>query len=174
MLQKSNTHTGINIDFDFGDTIIPSPKTTTFPVQVEGFETPIIRAYPLETIIAEKIDAILDRMELSSRMKDYFDINFILQNFDFDGSVLQEAITKTFKNRFRNYNMERFMKIRLFQNDSSMNTKWHAFLKKAKLPEASFQDVIANLQQFLEMPMVAFFSEQDFTKKWNCKEGEWQ
>lgn len=168
-----NTRTGINIDFGFGDTIIPSPKTTTSPVQVEGFEKPTIRAYPLETIIAEKIDAILDRMELTSRMKDYFDINFILQNFDFDGTILKEAINRSFENRLRNYNVERFQKVLLFHNDSSMDIKWHAFLRKAKLPEVSFQDVIANLQQFLEMPMAAVFEARDFTKKWNCKKRKW-
>lgn len=174
VVKIKNTRTGINIDFGFGDTIIPSPKTTTFPVQVEGFDKPTIRAYPLETFIAEKIDAILDRMELTSRMKDYFDINFILQNFDFNGTILKEAIHRTFENRLRNYNVERFQKVLLFHNDSSMDIKWHTFLRKAKLPEASFQDVIANLQRFLEMPMAAVFEAKDFTKKWNCKECKWQ
>lgn len=133
IVKIKNTRTGINIDFGFGDTIIPKPKTATFPVQVEGFSCPQVRVYPVETIIAEKIDAILDRMELSSRMKDYFDIHFILQNFDFDGATLKTAIARTFENRQRNYDMNRFQKVLQFHNDQSMGTKWKAFLKKSKI-----------------------------------------
>lgn len=168
-----NTRTGINIDFGFGDTIIPKPKTANFPIQVEGFSSPQVRVYPVETIIAEKIDAILDRMELSSRMKDYFDIHFILQNFDFDGATLKTAIARTFENRLRNYDMNRFQKVLQFHNDQSMGTKWKAFLRKAKLPEIPFQGVIASLQKFLESPIQAYFNNKDFSRKWKSKEQKW-
>ncbi|MCL4103400.1 MULTISPECIES: nucleotidyl transferase AbiEii/AbiGii toxin family protein [unclassified Fibrobacter] len=173
IVKIKNTRTGINIDFGFGDTIIPKPKTATFPVQVEGFSCPQVRVYPVETIIAEKIDAILDRMELSSRMKDYFDIHFILQNFDFDGATLKTAIARTFENRQRNYDMNRFQKVLQFHNDQSMGTKWKAFLKKAKLSEIPFQDVIASLQKFLELPIQACFNNKDFLLEWKSDEQKW-
>ncbi len=173
IVKIKNTRTGINIDFGFGDTIIPKPMTTNFPVQIEGFASPQIKAYPLETIIAEKIDAILDRMELTSRMKDYFDVNFIPRNFDFDGSILKTAIARTFENRQRDYDMIRFQKVLQFHNDSSMETKWRAFLKKAKLPEISFQNVIESLQKFLEMPMQAYFDNRDFSLEWKSDEQKW-
>ena len=53
----------------------------------------------LETTIAEKLDAILNLMEFSSRMKDYYDIYYLANKFDFDGAVLTEALRKTFVNR---------------------------------------------------------------------------
>lgn len=173
IVKIKNTRTGINIDFGFGDAIVPEPMTTNFPVQIEGFASPQIKAYSLETIIAEKIDAILDRMELTSRMKDYFDVNFIPKNFNFDGSILKTAIARTFEKRHRNYDMNRFQKVLQFHNDSSMETKWRAFLKKAKLPEISFQNVIESLQKFLESPMQAYFDNRDFLLEWKSDEQKW-
>ena len=66
-------------------------------------KTSIERVHPegrgLSYDIAEKIDAILNLMEFSSRMKDYYDIYYLANKFDFDGAVLTEALRKTFVNR---------------------------------------------------------------------------
>jgi len=173
VVKIKNTRTGINIDFGFGDTIVPEPDKRTFPTQVKGFNAPEIRCYPLETIVAEKIDAILDRMELTSRMKDYFDIFFIQQNFDFDGKILVEAISKSFENRLRNFNNERFQRIIQLQDDPAMNTKWQAFLRKSKLSNVDFSKVIEDMQNFLQLPLNAGFSKTDFNLAWNHEVKEW-
>lgn len=173
VVKIKNTRTGINIDFGFGDTIVPEPDKRTFPTQVKGFNAPEIRCYPIETIIAEKIDAILDRMELTSRMKDYFDIFFIQQNFNFNGKILVEAIRKSFENRHRDFNNERFQRIIQLQDDSAMNTKWQAFLRKSKLSNVDFPKVIEDMQNFLQLPLNAVFSKTDFNLAWNHEVKEW-
>ena len=58
---------------------------------------PGIWYYSIETTVAEKIDAILTLMEFSSRMKDYYDIYYLANKFDFDGATLTEALKKTFE-----------------------------------------------------------------------------
>ncbi len=47
-------------------------------------------------------------MEFSSRMKDYYDIYYIANKFDFDGEVLTEALRKTFSNREHSFTLEQF------------------------------------------------------------------
>lgn len=87
-----NTKTPFNVDFGIGDVIVPKAEKRVIPTQLDTFTPPEISTYSLESTIAEKFDAMLQRMELTSRMKDYYDLYFIAHTFDFDGRKLQEAI----------------------------------------------------------------------------------
>lgn len=80
MAKIKNTKTLINIDFGVGDVIIPRQEKRAIPTQLAEFEKPVVNTYSLETTIAEKIDAILDLMEYSSRMreiKEFLEESFI-------------------------------------------------------------------------------------------------
>ena len=79
--------------------------------QLSDFDAPTVNTYSLETTIAEKIDAILSLMEFSSRMKDYYDIYYLANKFDFDGATLTEALKKTFENRGHNFTVEQFEQV---------------------------------------------------------------
>ena len=94
-----NTRTPFSIDFGVGDVIVPKQKKRQIPTQLPDFESPTVNTYSVETTVAEKFDAILSLMEFSSRMKDYYDIHYIANKFDFDGEMLAEALKKTFTNR---------------------------------------------------------------------------
>ena len=82
-----NTKTPFSIDFGVGDVIVPNQEKRRIPTQLEDFVAPNVNTYSLETTIAEKIDAILNLMEFSSRMKDYYDIYYLANKFDFDGAT---------------------------------------------------------------------------------------
>ena len=97
------TRTPFSIDFGVGDIIVPSPVERTLPVLLPGFEQPKIFTYSLESTIAEKVDAIISLMELTGRMKDFYDIYYIATTFDFEGRKLQEALYETLSNRGRAY-----------------------------------------------------------------------
>ncbi len=125
-----NTKTPINIDFGVGDVIVPKQEKRSIPTQLDDFESPTINTYSLETTIAEKLDAILDLMEFSSRMKDYYDIYYLASHFEFDSDTLAEAMRKTFVNRNHHFTMEQFNQIIAFGEDESMQKKWQAFAKK--------------------------------------------
>lgn len=89
-----NTKTPFSIDFGVGDIIVPKQEKRKIPTQLDDFPAPTVNTYSLETTIAEKIDAILSLMEFSSRMKDYYDIYYLANRFDFDGATLTKALKK--------------------------------------------------------------------------------
>ena len=94
-----NTRTPFSIDFGVGDVIVPKQEKRQIPTQLPDFESPTVNTYSVETTVAEKLDAILSLMEFSSRMKDYYDIYYIANKFDFDGGVLTEALRKRLARR---------------------------------------------------------------------------
>lgn len=106
-----NTKTPFSIDFGVGDVIVPNQEKRKIPTQLADFAAPMVNTYSLETTIAEKIDAILNLMEFSSRMKDYYDIYYLANKFDFDGVVLTEALKKTFENRGHVFTVEQFEQV---------------------------------------------------------------
>ncbi len=136
-----NTKTPINIDFGVGDVIVPKQEKMSIPTQLDDFDSPTINTYSLETTIAENLDAILDLMEFSSRMKDYYDIYYLATHFEFDSDTLAEAMRKTFANRNHHFTMEQFNQVIAFGEDESMQKKWQAFAKKIKVT-TNFQTVL--------------------------------
>ncbi|MGA9518006.1 MAG: nucleotidyl transferase AbiEii/AbiGii toxin family protein, partial [Trichococcus sp.] len=87
------------MDFGIGEIIVPSALTRTLPVLLDGFEKPTILTYSLESTISEKLDAIIQFMESTGRMKDFYDIYYLATSFDFEGEKIQEAIHETFSKR---------------------------------------------------------------------------
>lgn len=137
-----NTRTPIKIDFGVGDIIVPRKEKRRIPTQLDDFDNPVINTYSLETTIAEKMDAILDLMEYSSRMKDYYDLYYILTHFEFDKDTLAEAMKKTFENRNHHFTMEQFEQVMSFGADEAMKKKWQAFIKKTKLEFIEYSVVV--------------------------------
>ncbi|RGG85440.1 nucleotidyl transferase AbiEii/AbiGii toxin family protein [Ruminococcus sp. AF17-11] len=137
-----NTRTPIKIDFGVGDIIVPRKEKREIPTQIDDFDKPVINTYSLETTIAEKMDAILDLMEYSSRMKDYYDLYYILTHFEFDNNTLAEAMKKTFENRNHHFTMEQFEQVMSFGGDEAMKKKWQAFIKKTKLEFIEYSVVV--------------------------------
>ena len=125
-----NTKTPFSIDFGVGDIIVPKQEKRKIPTQLSDFDAPMVNTYSIETTVAEKIDAILSLMEFSSRMKDYYDIYYLANKFDFDGVTLTEALKKTFENRNHNFTIEQFEQMLEFDSDDAMQKKWKAFIKK--------------------------------------------
>lgn len=75
----------IQVDVGFGDSSSSPPVEIEFPSLLE-MPLPLLRAYRMETTVAEKFDAMLSLGILNSRMKDYFDLWFLCRHFAFDGS----------------------------------------------------------------------------------------
>lgn len=146
-----NTRTPFSIDFGVGDVIVPKQEKRAIPTQLDDFDSPTINTYSLETTIAEKLDAILDLMEFSSRMKDYYDIYYLATHFEFDSDTLAEAMRKTFENRNHHFTMEQFNQVIAFGDNESMQKKWQAFAKKIKVT-TDFQTVLDIIKTLIENP----------------------
>ena len=168
-----NTKTPFSIDFGVGDVIVPKQEKRKIPTQLSDFDAPTVNTYSVETTIAEKIDAILSLMEFSSRMKDYYDIYYIANKFDFDGKVLTEALKKTFANREHSFTVEQFEQVIGFADDDAMKKKWKAFVRKIDAKTDDYSTVLNTIKAFLAEPFAAAIEGEDFGKQWVANNGEW-
>ena len=168
-----NTKTPFSIDFGVGDVIVPKQEKRRIPTQLDDFTAPTVNTYSLETTIAEKIDAILSLMEFSSRMKDYYDIYYLANKFDFDGKMLTEALSKTFTNREHNFTAEQFEQVMGFDDNVAMQKKWKAFVRKIDTKTDHYSIVLKTIKAFLTNPFTAAVIDKEFTKKWSATNGEW-
>ena len=168
-----NTRTPFSIDFGVGDVIVPKQEKRKIPTQIEDFDSPMINTYSIETTVAEKIDAILSLMEFSSRMKDYYDIYYLANKFNFDGKVLTEALRKTFQNRERIFTVEQFEQVMSFDEDTAMQKKWKAFVRKIDTKTDDYSAVLKTIKAFLTKPFTAAVGGKEFTPKWSANNGKW-
>lgn len=166
-----NVRVPFAVDVGIGDVIVPSPQKRTVPPQLDGYEAPEVLTYSLESTIAEKFDAILQRFELTGRMKDFYDIYYLSQTFDFDGRSLQEAILQTLSTRGTPYERNSFDRVIALAEDADMQTKWRYFLKTIKGREIAFEDVIAQLDRFLRPVWDAIINEDEFFDTWSGLQG---
>lgn len=168
-----NTRTPFSIDFGVGDVIVPNQEKRPIPTQLKDFPSPIINTYSLETTIAEKLDAILDLMEFSSRMKDYYDIYYLANKFDFNGKTLTKALKRTFENRGHNFTVEQFDRITAFADDEEMQKKWKAFTHKINTKTDDYNTVLKKIKSFLTKPLTAALEKTEFLEHWHTAKNEW-
>lgn len=168
-----NTKTPFSIDFGVGDVIIPKREKRKIPTQLSDFDAPTVNTYSLETTIAEKIDVILSLMEFSSRMKDYYDIYYIANKFDFDGATLTKALKKTFENRGHRFTIEQFEQVTGFDRDGSMQKKWKAFIRKIDTNTDDYGTVLKTIKAFLTEPFTAEIDNRGFSGRWSANQNEW-
>ena len=169
-----NTKTPFSIDFGVGDVIVPKQEKRKIPTQLTDFDAPTVNTYSVETTIAEKIDAILSLMEFSSRMKDYYDIYYIANKFNFDGMVLTEALKKTFANREHNFTVEQFEQVIGFADDDAMQKKWKAFVRKIDAKTDDYSTVLKTIKAFLAEPFTAATENTSFTAHWIASNNKWK
>ena len=147
----------LTMDVGFGDVVTPHPVSLDYPLLLEGLPEASILAYSTETVIAEKMHAIIDLADQSSRMKDYYDIYHLLTSFQYDTAILQDAINRTFENRHTPHNAATMFFREDFPNHPQMQVRWTAFLRKAAINSAlSFTEVVRWLQDTLRPYWTAY------------------
>lgn len=140
----------LQIDVGLGDSIYPATELTAFPVLLD-FDTPQIRAYPAETVIAEKLQAIVELGLRNSRLKDYYDIYYLARRFTFNGAELREAMEQTF--RSRKTAVPQACPTGLsdeFASDVRKQVQWKAFVRKNRLKAPEILDeIIVQIRTFV-------------------------
>ena len=172
--QIKNTRTPFDVDFGVGDVIVPSSQKRTIPVQLDGFDVPEILTYSLESTIAEKFDALLQRLELTSRMKDIYDIYYLSSMFDFDGRALQQAVFETLQNRGTSYEKDSFDRVIALSVNKEIQTRWRQYLRRMKMPELQLDDVMERVDCFLRPVWEAMIHEEELLLRWNCEIASWK
>ena len=168
------TRCRLQFDIGFSDVVIPSPRDFDYPELLDGsFGTPNIRVYSLESVIAEKFDAMLKLSVMNSRMKDFFDIYMISSHWDFEGRVLQEAVRQTIERRLSRMELQPIVFDHSFVNHQK-EAQWNAFLSRSGLKVLEFERVMERIRIFLRPIYHAIVSEVEFFKNWDCKIAEWK
>jgi predicted nucleotidyltransferase component of viral defense system len=150
----ANARIPLQIDVGFGDVITPAPVEIEYPTLL-AFPTAKMRAYPKESVVAEKFEALIKLGMANSRMKDFYDLWVMAGRFEFRGSVLAEALAATFARRKTMLPASRPLAFTPeFSASPAKQTQWRAFLRKSGLEaNASLHDVANALNEFL-MPVV--------------------
>jgi hypothetical protein len=146
-----------------------------FPVLLD-LPAPQVSAYPRESVVAEKIEAMVRFGIANSRMKDYFDLWVLVIQFPFDGESMRQALTATFQHRGTNVPSE--IPVGLspeFALDSGKRAQWRAFLNRGGLLDRTpeLDQVIRTIESFVEPLRLAIVAERRFARTWSAG-GPWQ
>ncbi len=166
-----NSRERVQLDVGFGDKITGGPIEIDFPVLLD-FPAPHIKVYSIESAIAEKFEAIVSLQLQTSRMKDFYDILFFAEKYEFKRDFLKEAVFTTFNQRSTNLDLRKKIFEDKFKNDVQLQKYWTAFLDRSKLPaEKSFSKVVTKINSFIE-PVLD--SDLKGKNNWNNKDWEWK
>jgi predicted nucleotidyltransferase component of viral defense system len=163
-----NARLNLQIDVGFGDAVTPEPAEIEYPALLD-LPAPRIRAYPCETVIAEKLQALVAFDRAISRMKDFYDMWMLSKQFSFDGASLSAAIAATFERR--STAVPEGVPTALtdeFAADPIKQTQWAAFLRRSGLADAppELSGVVRDLRAFLLEPLRSAAQGRPFSKSW--------
>lgn len=144
-----NVRIPVQVDVGFGDAMVPGPEAREFPPLLAGLPTASLKTYPVYTVVAEKFEALVRLDAQNTRMKDFFDLEFLLKDGELDRDVLREAIHATFAQR----DAELPADVPTGLTDGFARDKqvmWNAFLRKNGLDPVDLDGVIATIRESLE------------------------
>jgi predicted nucleotidyltransferase component of viral defense system len=163
----------ISIDIGFGDIIYPERVLMDFPVLLD-MEVPKIYVYSLNSVIAEKFEAIVSLGYANSRYKDFYDIYILASNYDFDGDELKKAIEETFHHRQTGFD-DIVVFEKGFADDVTRKSRWKSFIKKKKAMESvDFGNVVELIKIFLQPIVEKIVDNIEMNTQWNSKKKNWK
>ena len=143
----------VQVDVGIGDAVTPAPEWLDYPGLLD-LPSPRLRAYPRESVIAEKLHAIVLFGTRNTRMKDYFDLYALAREGAVDLNQLGEAIAATFARRDTAVPGEVPAGLRdEFARESPALAQWMAFLARSRIDAPPFELVVAQVRSFLLEPM---------------------
>ena len=162
----------MQVDVGYGDAITPEPITRNFPTLLDH-PAPRMRMYPLETVVAEKFEAMTRLGRGNSRMKDFRDLLTFARRCQFDGPMLVKAVRATFTQRDANLDDLDEVLGADFYRDDALNQRWRAYLRSQASTGDSptnFGDVGGELVPFLK-PIAAALRGAPLPGAWTGVDG---
>lgn len=157
----------VQFDVGFGDAVTPAPSVMEMP-SLLNMPAPLLRAYPRETVVAEKLEALVKLGLANSRMKDFYDLQVLAAQFDFDGNLLAQAVRATFDRRLTSLPTETPVGLSsaLF-DDADKQRQWTAFVRKSNAREAaSLVDTCKMIECFVMPAIEAARHAQPWHSRW--------
>lgn len=138
----------LKIDISTGDVITPREIAYSYKLMFED-RTISIMTYPIETVLAEKLETVISRSITNTRMRDFYDIHILLKSQNINADILALALERTAKKR-GNFNLldnaESVLKI--VKSDEDMKRLWNIYQKKFKYAgEYTWDEVIHSVRE---------------------------
>ena len=138
----------LKIDISTGDVITPREIAYSYKLMFEDRTIPIM-TYPIETVLAEKLETVISRSITNTRMRDFYDIHILLKSQNINADILALALERTAKKR-GNFslleNVESVLKI--VKSDEDMKRLWNIYQKKFKhAGEYTWDEVIHSVRE---------------------------
>lgn len=171
----ARTKIPVQIDIGFGDAVTPGIVDLEFPVLLDA-PAPTVRAYPKETVLAEKLHAIVTLGAVNTRIKDYYDLLALTRLFEFDGTVVRDAIIATFERRGTPLPAATPVGLTgAFADDPQKVRLWDAFTKREALllEPGDLGGAVEDIAALLLPPLVAANAGTPFVKTWKAG-GPWR
>jgi predicted nucleotidyltransferase component of viral defense system len=170
----NRTKVPVQVDIGFGDIVYPEIQTISYPTLLTD-DNIKVHAYSLESLIAEKFDAMLTLAQANSRMKDFYDIYYLRSMYKFDGKTLLKAFKLTLNSRENFLEPYPVVFEDAFGQDREKNIQWKAFLKRINNElELIFEEVIASNRDFLKPVYLAILNSEDYCFSWDPIQAIWQ
>lgn len=164
-----NSRERMQLDIGFGDKITAGPVDIEFPTLLD-FPAPKLKVYSIETAIAEKFEAIVSLQLQTSRMKDFYDILFFAENYNFKKETLAQATTTTFNHRSTDLVLSKKIFEDRFKNNERFQALWKAFLDRNKLEnQKTFSEIVSQIQSFIQ----SIFDSKT-KNNWNPTKWKWE
>jgi hypothetical protein len=157
----------MQLDIGFGDVITPGPTEVEYPTMLD-FPPPVVRAYPRETVVAEKLEALTALGLLYSRMKDYYDLALLSRMYPFDGKPLADAIIATFRHRSTRIEAEPIGLTKAYCDDPARVLQWRAFVRRSRFEEEAFDlgSLVDEIKPFLLPVLSKIVADSPFAARW--------
>lgn len=140
-----------HIDLATGDPIYPRPDNYKYESLI-GDEIYKVWSYNLETILAEKIETILSKLETSSRMKDYYDI-YLIYKFKFDTISKEKfrgSVEKTFKKR--KFDADLMTNLSIVKESKVLRERWLSYSRKNSYArDVEFEETLECLEKLIDI-----------------------
>jgi predicted nucleotidyltransferase component of viral defense system len=169
--RMDNVRLKIQIDFGVGDVMVPGPRLIEYPTVLTSATIPLL-AYPIESAIAEKLQAMVALGDANSRMKDFYDVWMCSRHLDFDAGTLISAIGATFKQRDTPVPTGEFVALTPGFAEGH-RVQWNAFVRKIGEPERidAFGRVIEDIQRFALPVLHALARRERHLWRWSASNG---
>lgn len=144
----------VQLDVGYGDAVTPAPQEAELPTLLDDQPAPRLWAYPRESVVAEKLEALVSLGIANSRMKDLFDLRALAREGRTKPAALAKAIAATFARR--RTPLPDSLPLGLsdeFARDSLKQRQWLAFIRRNGLGELTLEETIADIRAFLEEPL---------------------
>ena len=164
----------IRLDFGFGDIVTPTPLRMDYPAILDRTSVKVL-AYSKESIVAEKFEAIVKLSSFNSRMKDFYDIDFLSTEFNFEGPLLQSAIQKTFARRETSLPSAAKLLQSNLGEQASLQNLWRAFFKRSHLvTKEDFNEIFQSIRAFVGPIIDAATAGKPISLSWERSTKEWR